>query len=43
MHERMMAWPRLRKQLAVILMDVVLALLATWCAFSSSTATPSRT
>jgi FlaA1/EpsC-like NDP-sugar epimerase len=34
MHERMMAWPRLRKQLAVILMDVVLALLATWCAFS---------
>ena len=34
MRERMMAWPRLRKQLAVILLDVVLALLATWCAFS---------
>jgi FlaA1/EpsC-like NDP-sugar epimerase len=34
MHERMMAWPRLRKQLSVIVLDVVLVLLATWFAFS---------
>ncbi len=34
MHERMMAWPRVRKQMAVIAMDIVLAVLATWCAFS---------
>jgi FlaA1/EpsC-like NDP-sugar epimerase len=33
-NERVMAWSRLRKQLAVILMDVALALLATWFAFS---------
>ena len=35
-----MAWPRLGKQLSVILMDVVLAMLATWLAFSLRLDTP---
>ena len=34
MHERLVAWPRLQKQLSVIALDVVLALLSTWLAFS---------
>jgi FlaA1/EpsC-like NDP-sugar epimerase len=32
-NERVLAWPRLGKQLTVIAMDVVLALLSTWLAF----------
>ena len=35
-----MAWPRLGKQLTVILIDLVLALLATWLAFSLRLDTP---
>lgn len=34
MHEYMLTWPRSLKQVAVILLDVVLALVATWLAFS---------
>ena len=34
MHERLVAWPRLQKQLSVIALDVGLALLSTWLAFS---------
>ncbi len=34
MNERLMAWPRLVKQLAVIALDVALAMAATWLAFS---------
>ncbi len=34
MNERVIAWPRLGKQLFVIMLDVVLALAATWLAFS---------
>ncbi len=34
MREQLMSWPRLRKQMLVILLDVVLALVATWLAFS---------
>jgi FlaA1/EpsC-like NDP-sugar epimerase len=34
MHERLIAWPRLQKQLSVISLDVGLALLSTWLAFS---------
>ena len=34
MHERMLTWPRRRKQFAVILLDVALALVSTWLAFS---------
>ena len=34
MHEGLLAWPRLRKQLSVIALDVALALIATWLAFS---------
>ena len=40
MHKRMMAWPRLGKQLTVILMDLALVLLATWVAFSLRLDTP---
>ena len=40
MNERVMAWPRLGKQLTVIVMDVVLALLATWLAFTLRLDTP---
>ena len=34
MNERLIAWPRLGKQLVVIMLDVALALVATWLAFS---------
>ena len=34
MRDRLMAWPRLGKQVSVMLLDVVLALFATWLAFS---------
>ncbi len=34
MHETLLSMPRLGKQMTVILMDIVLALLATWIAFS---------
>ena len=34
MNERLIAWPRLGKQLLVIMLDVALALVATWLAFS---------
>jgi len=34
MHERLVALPRLQKQLSVIVLDVALALLSTWLAFS---------
>jgi len=34
MHERMLTWPRRLKQVAVILLDVALALVSTWLAFS---------
>ena len=34
MNERVIAWPRLGKQLFVVMLDVVLALVATWLAFS---------
>ena len=40
MHERLMAWPRFGKQLTVILMDVALAIIATWLAFSLRLDTP---
>ena len=40
MNERVMSWPRLGKQLTVIVMDVVLALLATWLAFTLRLDTP---
>lgn len=40
MNERMMAWPRLGKQVTVILMDVALAIIATWLAFSLRLDTP---
>ena len=34
MHSRVLAWPRAAKRLVVIGLDMVLALLATWIAFS---------
>ena len=40
MHERMLTWPRRQKQLAVILLDVALALVSTWLAFSLRLDTP---
>ena len=40
MNETMMAWPRRGKQATVILMDVALALVATWMAFSLRLDTP---
>ena len=40
MHERMLTWPRRQKQFAVILLDVALALVSTWLAFSLRLDTP---
>ncbi len=40
MHERMLTWPRRVKQVAVALLDVALALVATWLAFSLRLDTP---
>ena len=40
MNERVMAWPRLGKQLTVMVMDVALALFATWVAFTLRLDTP---
>ena len=40
MHERLLAWPRFGKQAAVILLDVALAIIATWLAFSLRLDTP---
>ena len=40
MHERLLAWPRFGKQAAVILLDVALAIVATWLAFSLRLDTP---
>ncbi|MBC7619856.1 MAG: polysaccharide biosynthesis protein, partial [Candidatus Saccharibacteria bacterium] len=40
MNERVMAWPRLGKQLAVMVMDVALALFAMWVAFTLRLDTP---
>ena len=40
MNRHLMAWPRLGKQVTVILMDVTLAMLATWLAFSLRLDTP---
>ena len=40
MNERVMAWPRLGKQVTVIVVDVMLALLASWLAFSLRLDTP---
>ncbi|MEO8856422.1 MAG: nucleoside-diphosphate sugar epimerase/dehydratase [Burkholderiaceae bacterium] len=40
MNERVLAWPRLRKQFTVIAMDVVLAVVATWVAFALRLDTP---
>ena len=34
MRERMMRWTRLRKQLAVVLLDALLSIVSTWLAFS---------
>ncbi|MDO8652445.1 MAG: nucleoside-diphosphate sugar epimerase/dehydratase [Undibacterium sp.] len=34
MHKQVLAWPRVAKRLVVIALDVVLALLATWIAFT---------
>nr|WP_315463769.1 nucleoside-diphosphate sugar epimerase/dehydratase [uncultured Rhodoferax sp.] len=34
MHSRVLAWPRLAKRLIVIALDIVLAILATWVAYS---------
>ncbi len=40
MHRRLLAWPRFGKQVSVILLDVALALVATWLAFSLRLDTP---
>ena len=40
MNKRVVAWPRLGKQLSVIALDVVLATVATWLAFSLRLDTP---
>jgi FlaA1/EpsC-like NDP-sugar epimerase len=40
MNDRMMGWPRFAKQLTVIALDVVLAMMATWLAFSLRLDTP---
>ena len=40
MHKRLLAWPRFGKQAAVILLDVALAIVATWLAFSLRLDTP---
>lgn len=40
MHSRVLAWPRAAKRLVVIALDVVLALLATWVAFTLRLDTP---
>ena len=34
MRERMMRWTRLRKQLAVVVLDALLSVVSTWLAFS---------
>ena len=40
MHDRLMGWPRFGKQLTVMLLDVGLAVVATWLAFSLRLDTP---
>ena len=40
MHKGLMAWPRFGKQAAVVLLDVALAIIATWVAFSLRLDTP---
>ena len=40
MYKRLVAWPLLGKQLAVAMLDLALALLATWLAFSLRLDTP---